>query len=131
MIRAAARAILGPSGYERLKSLYLALRLPPAGLTSTEYWSRHHVTLDETTNAEESKRFIRYRRKRYIGIPELMPTSGYDGKKILDYGCGPGIDAAAFGLESSRIDLVCADVSSPALGKARTLLALHGIQAQF
>lgn len=107
MIRATARAILGPTAYERLKSLYLRLRLPPAGLTSTEYWSRHHGTLDETTNPEESSRFIRYRRKRYIGIPELTPTSGHDGKRILDYGCGPGIDAAAFGLESNGIDLIC------------------------
>jgi 2-polyprenyl-3-methyl-5-hydroxy-6-metoxy-1,4-benzoquinol methylase len=87
--------------YEGLKDIYLSRKLPPGGLTSMEYWSRHDVTLNEHRDVEQSRQFIRYRRRRYIGITELMPTVGHDGKTILDYGCGPGIEAAAFALESN------------------------------
>lgn len=131
MLTAIARNILPPSLYERLKDAYLRTKLPPAGLTSTEYWSRHHVTLDETQDVEASRRFIRYRRYRYIGTPELMPTVGFSGKTVLDYGCGPGIESAAFGIDSPGVNLICADVSKPALMKAKKLLALHGINARF
>lgn len=130
-MRALIKQILGPAIYERLKDFYLRIKLPPISLTSTEYWSRHHVTLDETTDLEASKRFIRYRRNRYIGISELMPTVGHDGKVILDYGCGPGIESASFGIDSHGINLICADVSEPSLAKANKLTDLHEINARF
>jgi len=131
IVRSVLKSFLSDKAYDRLKDVYLRRRLPPAGLTSTEYWSRHHVTLNEQRDAAESRRFIRYRRRRYIGITELMPTAGHDGKTILDYGCGPGIESAAFGLESKGITLICADVSAPAIAKAKSLLALHNIEARF
>jgi hypothetical protein len=54
-----------------------------------------------------------------------MPVSGHDGKRILDYGCGPGHDLVGI-LEHSRPGLlVGADVSPTARAIAARRVLLH------
>jgi ubiquinone/menaquinone biosynthesis C-methylase UbiE len=44
-----------------------------------------------------------------------MPVAGYDGKAILDYGCGPGHDVVGFAHFSKTARLIGMDVSTTSL----------------
>ncbi|MGH6769075.1 MAG: class I SAM-dependent methyltransferase [Xanthobacteraceae bacterium] len=58
-----------------------------------------------------------------------MPVAGHDGKRILDYGCGPGHDLVGFCHNSLRAKVVGADVSFTSLDEAVHRLNLHGFVA--
>ena len=82
-------------------------------MSSTSYWTRHNVTLHhDFGNAEDSLRYFHWRNAQYFGYLERMPVSGYDGKVVLDYGCGPGHDLVGFGSFSKPSRLIGIDVSA-------------------
>jgi SAM-dependent methyltransferase len=60
-----------------------------------------------------------------------MPLSGFDGKVVLDYGCGPGHDMAGFAHFSKPERLIGLDVSVTSLMEAQKRLALHKAQVDF
>jgi ubiquinone/menaquinone biosynthesis C-methylase UbiE len=96
-----------------------------------QYWTEHNVTSHhEFFTVEESLDFFHWRNDQYFNYIELMPVSGFDGKSVLDYGCGPGHDLIGFGTYSSCKSLVGVDVSSSSVTQTRARLALHGIQAE-
>lgn len=100
--------------------------------TSAEYWTRINVTDHRRfKGAEESIDYLHWRNMIYSNYIELMPVAGFDGKAILDYGCGPGHDVVGFAVSSKPSRLIGMDVSSTSLSEAATRLLLHTNRAEF
>jgi len=90
------------------------------------YWTDHNVTLHKQfASRKESLDYFHWRCDQYSGYLDLMPVKGFDGKDILDYGCGPGHDLVGFLEYSKPKNLVGADVSNSSLQEAEARLALH------
>jgi SAM-dependent methyltransferase len=101
------------------------------GIVSKEYWTDHNVTLHhQFSTKEESLEYFHWRNDQYFNYIELLPVSGFDGKVVMDYGCGPGHDLIGFGTFSACERLVGVDVSSSSIAESRLRLALHGINAE-
>ena len=106
-------------------------RLRPGTADPRGYWTGHNVTGHHRfVSAEESLDFFHWRNSQYPGYIELMPVAGFDGRRVLDFGCGPGHDVVGFGTYSKCQRLVGVDVSPTSLAEARGRLALHGIDAE-
>ena len=98
---------------------------------SEEYWTRHNVTLHHLfQTVEESLNFIEWRNLQHPYYIELMPVSGFDGKVVLDYGCGPGHDLVGFATESKPSRLIGMDVSRTSLAESELRMPLHGTKAE-
>lgn len=102
------------------------------GLTAvSSYWSEHNVTAHKQfSSAEESLEYFAWRNDQYPGYIDLMPVAGFDGKRILDYGCGPGHDVVGFCHFSPGSKVTGADLSLPSLQEAADRLRLHGHAAK-
>lgn len=95
-----------------------------------EYWTDHNVTLHCAFNSQlESLEYFHWRNDQYPNYLNLMPVSGFDGKKILDYGCGPGHDLVGFGTYSNYQYLAGVDISGTSVTEAKSRISLHGISA--
>jgi SAM-dependent methyltransferase len=91
----------------------------------------HNVTLHyQFGTKEESLEYFHWRNDQYFNYIELMPVSGFDGKSVLDFGCGPGHDLIGFGTYSKCKRLVGIDVSPSSVAESRSRLDLHGINAE-
>jgi SAM-dependent methyltransferase len=77
-------------------------------------------------SAEESLAFFHWRNDQYFGYIERMPVAGFDGKAVLDFGCGPGHDVIGFAIYSSPARLVAADIS-PASGRGSPIDFVRGL----
>lgn len=98
---------------------------------SKEYWTSHNVTLHhDFASKEESLEYFHWRNDQYLNYIELMPVAGFDGKTVLDYGCGPGHDLIGFGTFSKCKLLVGVDVSPSSLAESKSRLNLHGIASE-
>jgi SAM-dependent methyltransferase len=98
---------------------------------SEAYWTRHNVTGHRVfKSAAESLSYFDWRNDQYFGYIDLMPVTGFDGKVILDFGCGPGNDLVGFASFSKPVKLIGMDVSVTSLAEAESRLQLHGIQAE-
>lgn len=96
-----------------------------------QYWTRHNVTShQEFTSAKDSIDAFHWRNSQYANYIRLMPVEGFDGRTVLDFGCGPGHDLVGFGLYSRCAKLVGVDVSASSVLEARARLALHDIRAE-
>src|SRR4051812_123873 len=96
----------------------------------SSYWSEHNVTLHKQfASMEESLEFFAWRNDQYPDYINLMPVAGFDGKRILDYGCGPGHDVVGFCHYSPGSQVTGADLSMPSLREAAHRLGLHGYTA--
>jgi ubiquinone/menaquinone biosynthesis C-methylase UbiE len=103
-------------------------RLPlPGRLDGARYWDLHNVSGHRRfSSRQESVDYLEWRNAQYLGYARLMPCGGFDGKAILDYGCGPGNDLAGFLEYSKPRRLAGADISKTALAQARQRSLLHG-----
>ena len=110
---------------------WASARVRPTDTDVRDYWTVHNVTGHvRFRSAEESLEYFHWRNSQYPGYIDLMPVSGFDGRSILDFGCGPGHDLVGFGTYSKPARLVGVDVSSSSLAESRERLALHGIAAE-
>lgn len=93
---------------------------------SIAHWSEHQVAdLPLDIVAEQSLASMEARNAVYPGLLELMPTSGFEGKTVLDFGCGPGHDVVGFLLNGA--DFVYAvDVSPKAVAMTQARVRAHG-----
>ena len=99
--------------------------------TPREYWTEHNVTSHhEFATPLESLDYFQWRNDQYFNYIELMPVSGFDGQRVMDYGCGPGHDLVGCGIFSKCRRLVGADVSSSSVRESRARMTLHGIAAE-
>lgn len=100
--------------------------------TSQKYWNSHTVDVKwEINNRVESLAYFNWRCDQYPGYLSFMPVSGLGGKKILDYGCGPGHDLVGFLEFSHPTQLVGVDVSKKALKLAADRLQFHGPETNY
>jgi ubiquinone/menaquinone biosynthesis C-methylase UbiE len=98
--------------------------------SSEEYWDRINVTDHlKFKTVEESLDFFDWRCKAYNNYIECMPVHGYEGKVILDFGCGPGHDLIGFSHFSRPAQLIGLDTSKTSLAEAHHRLKLHNFQA--
>jgi len=98
---------------------------------SAAYWSVYSVAEKEFTSREESLNHFYWRSDQYLNYLELMPVNGFDGKVVLDYGCGPGNDIIGFIEKSKPLRLIGADVSGRSLEMARKRVAIHSGEVEF
>lgn len=90
------------------------------------YWSRHTVLPGAVfTHWADSVESFLGRCRQYPGYLDLMPVHGFDGSRVLDFGCGPGHDLVGFTEFSRPAALFGADVSPTALAIASDRLSLH------
>ncbi|MDR1360642.1 MAG: class I SAM-dependent methyltransferase [Deltaproteobacteria bacterium] len=133
-IKNAVKAVLPPFLYAVLRRMttgFSGQSEDRNGLTVQEYWTGHNVTNHRVfASAEESLENFYWRSEQYINYLNLMPVTGYDGKIVLDFGCGPGHDLVGFGFFSKPARLIGYDVSASSLAEAGQRLKLHGIEAQ-
>lgn len=103
----------------------------PSPDSVAQYWTRHNVTSHyEFASAKESTDAFHWRNAQYPHYIKLMPVSGFDDCRVLDFGCGPGHDLVGFGTYSRCARLAGVDVSSSSVREAQSRLALHDIRAE-
>jgi SAM-dependent methyltransferase len=101
-----------------------------SAMTSQAYWTGYNVTDHRRfASADESLDFFNWRSSQYCDYLTLMPVTGFQGRTVLDYGCGPGHDLVGFAVHSPGVQLVGLDVSPTSLHQARERLKLHGAEA--
>ncbi len=99
----------------------------PAKFGNREFWTKYNVTLHkEFASRAESLEYLNWRNAQYLFYDQLMPTSGFAGLKILDYGCGPCHDVVGFIENSPGAEITGADMSATSLEEGRRRIALHG-----
>jgi len=69
--------------------------------------------------------YFNWRNSQYLFYEELMPCSGFNGKVILDYGCGPGNDMVGFLELSKPKHLYGIDISQVSLKETEERVKLH------
>ena len=117
---------LGP-----LRGIRNHLRRPAPRASVAEYWTQHNVTSHhEFASATESIEYFHWRNAQYPNYIALMPVTGCDDRRVLDFGCGPGHDLVGFGVYSRCARLAGVDVSASSVREAQTRLALHDIHAE-
>lgn len=129
-MKSVIRAITPAPLWDLARDVVTRIKSPRAGLSVTQYWTEHLVHSPLFTDAEASRNFIDWRTRMSLGYAELMPFQGHDGKVVLDYGCGPGIELTGIGLYSKPKALYGADISSAGLEKARLRTKLHGMECK-
>ena len=94
---------------------------------SLAYWNEHQVAdFPEDVTAEDSFRSLEWRNNLYPGLLELMPVAGFEGKTVLDFGCGPGHDTIQFLLNGAK-HVYALDSSQKGLKALRARLKAHGL----
>jgi ubiquinone/menaquinone biosynthesis C-methylase UbiE len=94
--------------------------------SSEAYWTRINVTDHyQFKSRKESIEYFEWRNMLYSNYIESMPVAGYDGKVVLDFGCGPGHDLVGFAEFSKPQRLIGMDVSRSSLAESRQRMALH------
>jgi ubiquinone/menaquinone biosynthesis C-methylase UbiE len=112
-----------------VRRLFPAVR--PGTASPRAFWTSHNVTGHHRfESAQDSLEYFHWRNSQYPGYIELMPVAGFDGQRVLDFGCGPGHDVVGFATYSTCDRLVGVDVSPVSVAEARARLALHGADAE-
>jgi len=96
-----------------------------------EYWNRHIHDLEITRHPVGSPGFFadldQYHFEKLHHLPRLIDFNGYQGKQVLDVGCGAGTDLVHFARGGAIVTGV--DISSSAIELARQNFAQQGLRA--
>jgi len=96
-----------------------------------EYWNAHIHDLAIAKHPVGSKDFFadlddyRFDKLRYL--PQVVNFNGYRGKKILEIGCGIGIDLIGFAKGGAHVTGV--DLAQQSIQLAKKNFELHGLKA--
>jgi ubiquinone/menaquinone biosynthesis C-methylase UbiE len=105
--------------------------LPPLKAEIRDYWNSHIHDIAVARNAVGTKGFFKeldeYRFYKLAYLPNIVDFSGYQGKKVLEVGCGVGTDLLRFAQKGARVTGV--DLSQTAVELARRNFALNGPKA--
>lgn len=95
------------------------------------YWNQHIHDLAIATHPAGTLGFFRqlddYRYEKLNYLPRLIPFSAYQGKKVLEIGCGVGIDLVRFA--AAGADVTGIDLSQTAIELARKNFTQQGLKA--
>ncbi len=95
------------------------------------YWNGHIHDLEIVRHPVGTLEFFdeladyRFDKLRYL--PRLVPFDGFPGQRLLEVGCGTGIDLVRFAIGGARVTGV--DLSGTAIDLARKNFALRGLPA--
>jgi len=89
--------------------------------------------LEITTHPVGSRGFFedldQYHFEKLHHLPKLVDFNGYRGRRVLEVGCGAGVDLARFAKGGAEVTGV--DVAPAAIDLARTNFAQRGLTADF
>ena len=95
------------------------------------YWNEHIHDLEIATQPVGTLGFFQeleaYRFDKLRYLPQLVDFSAYQGKKLLEVGCGVGIDLIRFAQAGANVSGI--DLAPVAIDLARQNFAHHGLTA--
>jgi SAM-dependent methyltransferase len=98
-----------------------------------EYWNLHIHDLEITTHPVGSRGFFddldQYHFEKLHHLLRLVDFDGYRGHRVLDVGCGAGVDLARFA--KGGADVVGVDLASSAVDLARANFEQQGLSGEF
>lgn len=109
------------------------LTLSPDLQEVQEYWNEYINDIEVAFSEKGSKEFFdeleAYRYRKLAYLPKVVSFPSYKGKKVLEIGCGVGIDSLQFARAGA--DLTAIDLAPNALKLAQQNLEVHGYSATF
>lgn len=97
----------------------------------TDYWDHHIHDLAIVTNPVGTPGFFQqldeYRYDKLNYLPRLVDFNSYRGKKLLEVGCGAGVDLVRFARAGAIVTGV--DLSTTSIELARQNIAQNGLNA--
>jgi SAM-dependent methyltransferase len=98
-----------------------------------EYWNRHIHDLEITTHPVGSRGFFddldQYHFEKLHHLLRLVDFDGYRGHRVLEVGCGAGVDLARFA--KGGADVVGVDLASSAIDLAQANFKQQGLAGEF
>lgn len=95
-----------------------------------QYWNKHIHDLEIVKHPVGTEGFFNdldeYRFDKLRYLPEVVDFSGYKNKKILEIGCGAGIDLVRFARGGA--DVTGVDLSETAIDLAEKNLRINGLK---
>ncbi len=103
----------------------------PLLISVRDYWNDHIHDLEVATEPIGSLGFFdqldEYRFDKLRYLPKLVNFDGYNGKKMLEIGCGVGIDLVRFAKGGAVVSGV--DLAEVSIGLAQENFSLRGLEA--
>ncbi len=97
------------------------------------YWNEYINDIEIAENRIGTLEFFdeleAYRYQKLSYLPKVVPFSSYKGKKVLEIGCGVGIDSLQFARAGAELTAV--DLTPNAILFAKRNIELHGLHATF
>jgi SAM-dependent methyltransferase len=97
------------------------------------YWERHIHDLEITSHPVGSRGFFddldQYHFEKLHHLPRLIDFNGYKGRRVLEVGCGAGVDLARFARGGALVTGV--DLAASAIALARTNFEQQGLRGEF
>jgi SAM-dependent methyltransferase len=98
-----------------------------------EYWNRHIHDLEIATHPVGSRGFFddldQYHFEKLHHLLRLVDFDGYRGRRVLEVGCGAGVDLARFAKGGAEV--VGVDLASSAIDLARANFEQQGLSGEF
>jgi SAM-dependent methyltransferase len=98
-----------------------------------EYWNKHIHDLEITTHPVGSRGFFddldQYHFEKLHHLLRLVNFDGYRGRRVLEVGCGAGVDLARFAKGGASV--VGVDLSSSAIDLARANFEQQSLAGDF
>ena len=98
-----------------------------------EYWNRHIHDLDITRHPVGSRGFFddldQYHFEKLHHLLGLVPFDGCRGKRVLEVGCGAGVDLARFARGGAEVTGV--DLAQSAIDLAKANFEQQGLHGEF
>jgi SAM-dependent methyltransferase len=97
------------------------------------YWNEHIHDLEITRHPVGSRGFFddldQYHFEKLHHLPQLVDFDGYSGRRVLEVGCGAGVDLARFARGGAEVTGV--DIAPSAIDLARANFEQQGLGGQF
>jgi SAM-dependent methyltransferase len=97
------------------------------------YWNQHIHDLEITHHPVGSRGFFddldQYHFEKLHHLLQLVDFDGYSGRRVLEVGCGAGVDLARFARGGA--DVTGVDIASSAIDLARANFAQQRLDGQF
>ncbi len=98
-----------------------------------DYWNQHIHDLEITRHPVGSRGFFddldQYHFEKLHHLPRLVGYDNYKGRRVLEVGCGAGVDLARFARGGAEV--VGIDVAESAIELARANFAQQGLSGEF
>lgn len=98
-----------------------------------EYWNEHIHDLEITTHPVGSRGFFddlnQYHFEKLHHLLRLVPFDGCEGRRVLEVGCGAGVDLARFARGGASV--VGVDLAPAAIELAQANFSQQGLRGEF